>query len=134
MIISRAPVRFSLGGGGTDLPAYYEQHGGFVVSAAVDKYVTITANRRFFSDIRLAYSKIEVVDRVADIEHRIFRAALEMTGIEGGIELGSVADVPSNSGLGSSSTFTEAPRSDATTGPANRPPTTKPPIPRRSSR
>ena len=108
MIISRAPVRFSLGGGGTDLPVYYEQHGGFVVSAAIDKYVYVTANKRFYPDIRLAYSRVEIARSVEDIEHRIFREALRMTGIEGGIELTSVADIPANSGLGSSSTFTVA--------------------------
>ncbi|MFO0659179.1 MAG: sugar kinase [Polyangiaceae bacterium] len=108
MIISRAPVRFSLGGGGTDIPAYYSQHGGFVVSAAIDKYVYVTANKRFYPDIRLAYSKVEIVRNVDEIEHRIFREALRMTGISGAIELTSVADVPANSGLGSSSTFTVA--------------------------
>lgn len=108
MIISRAPVRFSLGGGGTDIPAYYAQHGGFVVSAAIDKYVYVTANKRFYPDIRLAYSKVEIVKSVDDIEHRIFREALRMTEITGAIELTSVADVPANSGLGSSSTFTVA--------------------------
>ena len=108
MIISRAPVRFSLGGGGTDLPPYYEKHGGFVVSAAIDKYVYVTANKRFYPDIRLAYSKVEIARTVDEIEHRIFREALRLTGVTGGIELTSVADVPANSGLGSSSTFTVA--------------------------
>ena len=108
MIISRAPVRFSLGGGGTDLPPYYERFGGFVVSAAIDKYVYVTANKRFYPDIRLAYSKVEIAKSVDEIEHRIFREALRLTGIRGGIELTSVADVPANSGLGSSSTFTVA--------------------------
>jgi D-glycero-alpha-D-manno-heptose-7-phosphate kinase len=108
MIISRAPLRFSLGGGGSDLPAYARKHGGFVVSAAIDKYVYVTANRRFHRSIRLAYSKTEIVDRVADIEHPIFREALDMLGLEHSIELTSVAELPSNSGLGSSSTFTVA--------------------------
>ena len=108
MIISRAPLRFSLGGGGTDLPGYSREHGGFLVSAAIDKYVYVSANRRFYRDIRLAYSKTEVVSRVADIEHPIFREALRMTGIDHSIELTSVAELPSNSGLGSSSTFTVA--------------------------
>jgi D-glycero-alpha-D-manno-heptose-7-phosphate kinase len=108
MIISRAPLRFSLGGGGSDLPAYASQHGGFVVSAAIDKYVYLTANRRFHRSIRLAYSKTEIVDGVQDIEHPIFREALDMLGIEHSIELTSVAELPSNSGLGSSSTFTVA--------------------------
>ncbi|MBW2523318.1 MAG: sugar kinase [Deltaproteobacteria bacterium] len=108
MIISRAPLRFSLGGGGSDLPAYSRAHGGFVVSAAIDKYVYVTANRRFYRDMRLAYSKTEIVSQVDDIEHPIFREALRMTGIEHSIELTSVAELPSNSGLGSSSTFTVA--------------------------
>lgn len=108
MIISRAPVRFSLGGGGTDLPSYSGQHGGFLVAAAIDKYVYVSANRRFYDTIRLAYSKTETVDSVNDIEHRIFREALRFAGVEKGIELTSVADVPPNSGLGSSSTFTVA--------------------------
>lgn len=108
MIISRAPLRFSLGGGGSDLPAYARVHGGFVVSAAIDKYVYVTANRRFYRDIRLAYSKTEIVPDVEAIEHPIFREALRMTGISHGIELTSVAELPSNSGLGSSSTFTVA--------------------------
>lgn len=108
MIVSRAPFRFSLGGGGTDLPAYYQQHGGFVVSAAIDSYVYVTANRRFYPTLRLAYSETEIVSEVAHIRHPIFREALRMTGIDSGIELTSVADLPSNSGLGSSSSFTVA--------------------------
>ncbi|MEB2310300.1 MAG: sugar kinase [Sorangiineae bacterium] len=108
MIISRAPVRFTLGGGGTDLPSYYQQHGGFVVSAAIDSYVYVTANKRFYDDIRLAYSETEIVPNVDSIRHRIFREALRMTGISGAIELASIADLPANSGLGSSSSFTVA--------------------------
>ena len=94
MIVSRAPVRFSLGGGGTDLPSYSSVHGGFLVAAAIDKYIYVSANRRFYDSIRLAYSKTETVDTV--------------DGIERAIELTSVADVPPNSGLGSSSSFTVA--------------------------
>ena len=108
MIVSRAPFRFSLGGGGTDLPAYYQRHGGFVVSAAIDSYMYVTANQRFYPSIRLAYSETEIVDEVASIRHPIFREALRMCGIASGIELTSVADLPSNSGLGSSSSFTVA--------------------------
>jgi len=108
MIVSRAPVRFSLGGGGTDLPSYSSVHGGFLVAAAIDKYIYVSANRRFYDTIRLAYSKTETVDDVDKIDHRIFREALRFTGIESGIELTSVADVPPNSGLGSSSSFTVA--------------------------
>ncbi|MFZ5895313.1 MAG: sugar kinase [Myxococcota bacterium] len=108
MIVSRAPLRFSLGGGGSDLPAYYRQFGGFVVSAAIDRYVYVTANKRFYDDIRLSYSETEIVPNVEAIRHPIFREALKMTGIERGIELTSVADLPANSGLGSSGAFTVA--------------------------
>jgi D-glycero-alpha-D-manno-heptose-7-phosphate kinase len=108
LIVSRAPVRFTLGGGGTDLPSYYRQYGGYVVSAAIDRYIYVTANRRFYDDIRLAYSETEIVPDVDAIRHRIFREALRLTGIGQGIELTSVADLPANSGLGSSSTFTVA--------------------------
>ncbi len=106
MIVSRAPVRFSLGGGGTDLPSYSREHGGFVVAAAVDKFVNVCVARRFQNNIRLAYSESEIVDNASQIKHRIFKAALEMMGIERGLELHSLADVPANTGLGSSSSFT----------------------------
>jgi D-glycero-alpha-D-manno-heptose-7-phosphate kinase len=108
MIVSRAPVRFSLGGGGTDLPSYSRNHGGFVVAAAVDKFVFVCVARRFQDTIRLAYSESEIVDSVDKLKHRIFREALRMSGIERGIELHSLADVPANTGLGSSSSFTVA--------------------------
>ncbi len=108
MIVSRAPVRFSLGGGGTDLPSYSREHGGFVVAAAVDKFVNVCVARRFQNTIRLAYSESEIVDSVDQIKHRIFRAALEMAKIPNGLELHSLADVPANTGLGSSSSFTVA--------------------------
>jgi D-glycero-alpha-D-manno-heptose-7-phosphate kinase len=108
VIVSRAPFRFSLGGGGTDLPDYYREHGGFVVSAAIDSYMYVTANPRFYPSVRLAYSETEIVDDVAQIRHPIFREALKLVGISSGIELTSVADLPSNAGLGSSSSFTVA--------------------------
>jgi D-glycero-alpha-D-manno-heptose-7-phosphate kinase len=108
MIVSRAPVRFSLGGGGTDLPSYAREHGGFVVAAAVDKYIHVCVARRFQDTIRLAYSETEIVASVDQIKHRIFKAALQATGITGGLELHSLADVPANTGLGSSSSFTVA--------------------------
>ncbi|HEY3234650.1 MAG TPA: sugar kinase, partial [Polyangiaceae bacterium] len=108
MIVSRAPFRFSLGGGGTDLPSYYREFGGFVVSAAVDHYIYVSANKRFYDDLRLAYSQTEIVPTVDQIRHPIFREALRMTGISSAIELSSVADLPSNTGLGSSSSFTVA--------------------------
>jgi D-glycero-alpha-D-manno-heptose-7-phosphate kinase len=105
MIVSRAPVRFSLGGGGSDLPAYAAEHGGFLVAGAIDKYIYISANPRFHDTIRLSYSQTEIVERVDQIQHRIFREALRLLEIDRGIELVSVADVPANCGLGSSSTF-----------------------------
>ncbi len=108
MILSRAPTRISLGGGATDLKSYYSKYGGFLIAGAINKYCTIMANSKFDDSIRLSYSELELRDRVADIEHRIFRAALEYTGIEKGIELHSTADVPASCGLGTSSTFTVA--------------------------
>ena len=108
MILSKAPTRITLGGGGTDLKSYYAKYGGFLIAGAIDKYCTILANRRFYDSIRLSYSQMEIRDNVADIEHRIFRAALRLIGIEKGIELHSTADVPANCGLGTSSSFTVA--------------------------
>ena len=108
MILSRAPVRFSLGGGGTDLPSYCEEHGGFLVAASIDKYIHVLANRTFHRGLLLKYSKTEHVDRVEDIQHPLFREAIKLTGVSDGLELVSVADLPSNSGLGSSSSFTVA--------------------------
>jgi D-glycero-alpha-D-manno-heptose-7-phosphate kinase len=108
MIVSRAPVRFTLGGGGTDLPAYSRAHGGFVVAAAVDKFVFVCVARRFYETIRLAYSETETVDSVDKIQHRLYRAALKSMGLTGHLELHSLADVPANTGLGSSSSFAVA--------------------------
>jgi D-glycero-alpha-D-manno-heptose-7-phosphate kinase len=108
MILSRAPTRITLGGGGTDLKSYYSRYGGFLIAGAINKYCTILASHRFYSDIRLSYSKTELKDKVSDIEHRIFRAALHMTDINESIELHSTADVPAGCGLGTSSSFTVA--------------------------
>lgn len=108
MILSRAPVRLSMGGGGTDLPSYYKEFGGFLLATSINKYVNIVLNKRFEEDIRLSYSKTEIVDDISKIEHRIFREALNYTGIRKQIELASISDVPSNCGLGTSSTFTVA--------------------------
>ncbi len=106
MIISRAPVRITLGGGATDLESYYSKYGGFLIAAAINKYVFITANQRFYDSIRLSYSQTEIVNNVNEIKHRIFREALKFLGISNGIELVSIADVPANCGLGTSSSFT----------------------------
>ena len=108
MIISRSPVRITLGGGGTDLKSYYSKYGGFLIGAAIDKYVFISANRRFYDSIRLSYSQTEIIDSIDEIKHRIFREALKLLGIGNGIELHSTADVPASCGLGTSSSFTVA--------------------------
>src|SRR5258708_1588924 len=108
MIVSRARVRFSLGGGGTDLPSYSREHGGFVGAASVDKFVFGCVARRFQNTFRLAYSESEIVDTIDQIKHRIFREALRIRAISCGLELHSLADVPANTGLGSSSSFTVA--------------------------
>ena len=108
MILSKAPTRITLGGGGTDLKSYYSKYGGFLIAGAIDKYCTILANRRFYDSIRLSYSQMEIKDNVADIEHRIFRAVLDLVGIQKGIELHSTADIPASCGLGTSSSFTVA--------------------------
>lgn len=99
MIITRTPVRISLGGGGTDLPSYYTKFGGFVLSAAIDKYVYITFDSRFENTIRLAYSQIEVVNKTSDVKHPIMRESLKMLNIQEGIEIHSISQVPSNTGL-----------------------------------
>jgi len=106
MIISRAPVRITLGGGGTDLESYYAKYGGFLIAAAIDRYIFIMANKRFYNSIRLSYSETEIVDSIDQIKHRIFQEALRLFGIKRGIELVSIADVPANCGLGTSSAFT----------------------------
>ncbi len=108
MILSRAPTRISLGGGATDLKSYYSKYGGFLIAGAIDKYCTILAHKRFEDNIRLSYSEMEIKEKVSDISHRIFRATLELLGIERKIELHSAADVPAGCGLGTSSTFTVA--------------------------
>lgn len=96
-------------GGGSDLPAFYRRHGGAVLSTAIDKYVYVNVNRKFDGGIRLAYSKVEEVERLEEIEHRLVRATMEMLGLKGGVEVTTIADVPSRgTGLGSSSSFTVA--------------------------
>ena len=106
MIITRTPFRVTLGGGGTDLPAYYKKHGGFIFSAGLDKYMFVAVNRPMVDDlIRLKYSKTEVVEKLDDIKHEIPREALRMMGIEKGIEISSIADISAGTGLGSSSCY-----------------------------
>ena len=108
MIISRSPVRITLGGGGTDLPSYYSKYGGALIAAAIDKYTLVTVHTRFDDDIKLNYSKAEQVKYVDEIKHNIFREALRLLDINKGIELTSLSDMPSSSGLGTSGSFTVA--------------------------
>jgi len=108
MIISCAPARITLGGGGTDLPSYYTKYGGFLISAAIDKYLFISVNKRFQGNIRLGYSQTELVNDVSQIKHPILREALKLVGIDKGIEVFSMADIPASGGLGSSGSFTVA--------------------------
>jgi D-glycero-alpha-D-manno-heptose-7-phosphate kinase len=109
MIMTRSPLRISLGGGGTDLPSYYQEHSGFLVAAAIDKYVYILMHHRFVPRIFLKYSQMEEVDRVEDIKHPIIREALKIVGWEElRLEISSMADVPAGTGLGSSGSFTTA--------------------------
>ena len=109
MIITRSPLRISLGGGGTDLPSYYQEHGGFLVAAAIDKYVYITQHRTFQEEIIIKYSKLERVHSIDEIEHPIIREALKLTGVtDPHLELTSMADIPGGTGLGSSGSFTTA--------------------------
>lgn len=109
MIITRSPLRITLGGGGTDLPSYYEKFGGFLISATINKYVYITLHENFAPGLIVKYSKIESVDDASQIEHPIIKNAFQYVGIDGkGLELCSMADIPSGTGLGSSSSFTTA--------------------------
>jgi D-glycero-alpha-D-manno-heptose-7-phosphate kinase len=109
LIITRSPLRISLGGGGTDLPSYYRKHSGFVLSAAINRYVYITINEAFRPRIILKYSKLEDVERWEDIQHPIIREALRLTGVQGPyLEIVSLSDIPAGTGLGSSGSFTTA--------------------------
>ncbi len=106
MIITRTPFRVSFAGGGSDLPSYYRKHDAAVVSTTINKYMYVTVNKRFDDSIRVAYSSTEIVDNVNDLKHEIVRAALCKTGIDRGVEITTVADIPAGTGLGSSSTLT----------------------------
>jgi D-glycero-alpha-D-manno-heptose-7-phosphate kinase len=109
MIITRSPLRISLGGGGTDLPSYYREHDGFLIAAAIDKYVYITVHRRFVDGFLLKYSQLEEVSSIDEIEHPIIREAFKLTGVqERNLEIASMADIPAGTGLGSSGSFTTA--------------------------
>jgi len=107
MIISRTPLRMSFVGGGSDLPVFYRKYGGAVLSTAIDRFVYVTVNRKFDDRIRLSYSRTEDARTVNHIKHPLVREGLKLAGINGGVEITSIADIPSKgSGLGSSSTFT----------------------------
>jgi D-glycero-alpha-D-manno-heptose-7-phosphate kinase len=106
MIVTRTPTRIPLGGGGTDIRSYASRYGGFLISAAINKYVYITVNKRFEDSIRVSYSKTEIAPSVDKIEHPIVRETLRFLGLERGLEIVSIADVPANTGLGSSGAFT----------------------------
>jgi D-glycero-alpha-D-manno-heptose-7-phosphate kinase len=109
MIIARSPLRISLGGGGTDLPSYYEKFGGFLIAAAIDRYVYITLHETFVPDLIVKYSELERVPEAAQLKHPIIREAFGSLGIKGhSLELTSMADIPSGTGLGSSGSFTTA--------------------------
>lgn len=108
MIITRSPLRVTLGGGGTDLPSYYRKHGGFLIAAAIDKHVYVTLTRPFTPGIYLKYSQLEHVDAADDVRHPIIREAIKLLGIEPQIEITTLADIPAGTGLGSSGSFTTA--------------------------
>jgi D-glycero-alpha-D-manno-heptose-7-phosphate kinase len=109
MIIVRSPLRITLGGGGTDLPSYYSKNDGFLIAAAIDKYIYVTVNKPFKPGIFLKYSKIEEVDKIQAIEHRIIRESLKLVNNKiNSLEMSSFADIPAGTGLGSSGSFTTA--------------------------
>jgi D-glycero-alpha-D-manno-heptose-7-phosphate kinase len=109
MIITRSPLRITLGGGGTDVPSYYAQHEGFLIAAAIDRYVYITLHQTFEDDLIVKYSKLERVASIAEIEHPIVREALKLIDLPStALEITSMADIPAGTGLGSSGSFTTA--------------------------
>lgn len=109
MIIARSPLRITLGGGGTDLPSYYREHEGFLVSAAIDKFVYVNVMRPFTEGIFLKYSQLEHVENIADVKHPIIREAMQMMGFKTPqVEITTLADIPAGTGLGSSGSFTTA--------------------------
>ncbi len=109
MIITRSPLRISLGGGGTDLPSYYMEHGGFVLAGAIDKYVYVNVMRPFSPGIFAKYSKLESVDHVDALQHPIMREAIKLVGFRTPqLEISTSADIPAGTGLGSSGSFATA--------------------------
>jgi D-glycero-alpha-D-manno-heptose-7-phosphate kinase len=108
LIITRSPLRISLGGGGTDLPSYYREHTGFLIAAAIEKYVYITLHEPFTDDVIVKYSRMEVVKQASELQHPIVREALRLLGVESRIEITSLSDIPAGTGLGSSGSFTTA--------------------------
>ena len=109
MIITRSPLRITLGGGGTDLPSYYREYGGFLIAAAIDRYVYVTVMRPFTPGIFLKYSKLEHVEQVDEVQHPIIREAIRMLAFKTPqLELTTLADIPAGTGLGSSGSFTTA--------------------------
>src|ERR1017187_1436353 len=101
MIIARSPLRVTLGGGGTDLPSYYEKFGGFLIAAAIDKYVYITLHENLTPDLIVKYSRLERVENAAKLEHPILRESFAALGMDGcGLEVTSMADIPAGTGLG----------------------------------
>jgi D-glycero-alpha-D-manno-heptose-7-phosphate kinase len=109
LIITRSPLRVSLGGGGTDLPSYYREHGGFLIAGAINKYVYITIHKTFVEDLIIKYSKLERVSSVEELSHPIIRESMKLVGLKGNrLEISSLADIPSGTGLGSSGSFTTA--------------------------
>ena len=106
MIISKTPLRLTLGGGGTDLPSYYSRFGGFVVTSSLNKYIYVIVKSRFEREIRVSYSITEIVSDVNEIRHPVVREALKLLGLGRHTEIVSIADIPSKAGLGSSGTFT----------------------------
>ena len=107
MIIVQTPLRVSLFGGGTDFPSYFREEGGCVLSSAIDKYIFVTIKERFDSKLRIGYTQTEMVDEIDQIHHELIRESLRITGVERGVEITTMGDIPSEgSGLGSSSTVT----------------------------
>src|SRR6476469_299958 len=109
MIITRSPLRVTLGGGGTDLPSYYREHEGFLIAAAIDKYVYITIHQTFVDDLIVKYSQLERVSSIDQLKHPIIREAFKVVGLDiHSLEITSMADIPAGTGLGSSGSFTTA--------------------------